>query len=732
MASLFPFRATDLVVAGLVAAATAVVALGVFVADPRRSSNQWLAFFLVLIAGNYAAQAWEAVYDIRVVTGALPPDVGAAGKDFARHVGFVFLAFDPAALLYFAFLFPRRTGLAERRWGVWVLAALSAAFLAVEVADRRLSSPASASDPVRVAFFVWMAVCYVVASWRLVANLLGEPSRVMADQVRTVAFGVVVAALPRAALLPADLFGAYDRPLAAAGAPPWVSILVDVALRVALLAALWLALGRSVRRAPTGDRRVDALRVVRNAGAVFAVFAFLWLFERGTRAAVVGGAVVPGGLVDAMEAVSRSVPFAIRWLAFSAAIGYGVVRYQVLAVDADVLAGAGGSLAAAVGALVVAAGASALGPWAAGGAAALLVAGAFAAAWFGLRKRHERRRSRDYAHERALEVYRAMLAAAVAEGPLGEAREAGLSRARQRLGVSRSEHDVLLAVAQMEESGEGRDVVLGRYVVLRRLGAGGHATVHLAKDKAADRLVVLKRIRADWAGSDGALDSALREFEVARRVSHPHVVAVEEIARTADGALVVMEFVEGGSLEDLLKREGAMSSERVARLLDEALAGLAALHDAGIVHGDLKPGNVLLTGEAAVKISDFGTARTADAARTLVRGTSRAAPGTVLYMSPEQARGGRPTPQSDLYALGAVAFEALTGRPLAGGGGPYDVLRRIAAPGAGDRPAFPRGWETFLGRALAADPTQRYRDAAEMRRALAAVAAGARREANLG
>jgi serine/threonine-protein kinase len=157
----------------------------------------------------------------------------------------------------------------------------------------------------------------------------------------------------------------------------------------------------------------------------------------------------------------------------------------------------------------------------------------------------------------------------------------------------------------------------------------------------------------------------------------------------------------------------------VARVLRGALAGLAALHDAGIVHGDVKPENVLLDAEGRVLLTDFGTARASVASQTLVHATAADAGGTLLYMAPEQALGKRPSPASDLYALGAVAYELAMGKPYieASGEGPYEVLRRIVQ-GARRELALPAPWATFLAKALATEPGSRHRSAEEMLGAL--------------
>jgi serine/threonine-protein kinase len=164
----------------------------------------------------------------------------------------------------------------------------------------------------------------------------------------------------------------------------------------------------------------------------------------------------------------------------------------------------------------------------------------------------------------------------------------------------------------------------------------------------------------------------------------------------------------------------------VAALLNEALDALQALHDAGIVHGDVKPENLLLTHDGHVKLADFGAARSALAGRTLVgaMASGGSGPGTLRYMAPEQLVEGAASPRSDLYALGAVAYEALTGRPYieAEAGGPYEIVQRVVHGPRGATGELPPGWAPVLARALARNAAERYPTAAAMRVALRVLA----------
>ncbi|HEV8360789.1 MAG TPA: serine/threonine-protein kinase [Candidatus Thermoplasmatota archaeon] len=712
--ALLVFQFASYVAVVLATGAAAVVLLA---AAPRRNWNQWLAFFLLLVAGNFAAQAVDVGTDLW----AIPDPVRV--RALSGSLGRLFLIFDPAVLAYFAAIFPRRSGLAERAWGPALLAVPVVGFTVLEVGSRAFSRAPAVAQPEAFAFYAYLAACYTYAGLRLLRNLLNEPSTVMARQVWFVAFGVVVAAFSRVALIASDFRVGFETLTGPGATAP----ALELAVRLALLAALWVGMRAVVRRARASEhRRAEAAALARLAGLVFGAFAVLWTVERAVAALVAGGVAVPAILELSAGAVTHGVIFSVRWFVFTGAIMVGVVRYEVLSVDARALPMGATALAAAGGFLGLGAVGDALGPWAAASLAVLLVVAVGWAlgrlAWV-----HESARTDGYLRERRLEVYRAALAAAVAAAEPSEAQRASLATVRARLGVSEREHEILLAIAQAEEAREQGPVLLGRYEVLRRLGSGGYATVYLARDGPGGRLVVLKRIREDMAGPRGALDAALRELEVARRVSHPGLVAVHDMVRLDDGAVVVMEFVEGGSLRDLLTREGRVSDTRVAALLNEALDALQALHDAGIVHGDVKPENLLLTHDGHVRLADFGAARSALAGRTLVgaMASGGSGPGTLRYMAPEQALGQAATPRSDLYSLGAVACEALTGAPYVDDAGrsAYDVLRRVVegTPGAA---AMPVRWKEFLAGALARDPAARFPSAAAMRAALGARWAG--------
>jgi len=199
-------------------------------------------------------------------------------------------------------------------------------------------------------------------------------------------------------------------------------------------------------------------------------------------------------------------------------------------------------------------------------------------------------------------------------------------------------------------------LTLGRYRVEGTLGQGGMAVVYLAQDEELDRPVAVKVLARHLAGDGSIRERFLREARLAARLSHPNVVRVFDAGATDDEQpFIVMEYVPGRTLADC----GKVSSDEAVRLGLQACAGLQHAHEAGLVHRDVKPGNLLLREDRVLKVADFGIARTADATRLTQLGTVL---GTAAYLAPEQAAGEEVTAAADIYSLGAVLYELLTGR----------------------------------------------------------------------
>jgi serine/threonine protein kinase len=185
------------------------------------------------------------------------------------------------------------------------------------------------------------------------------------------------------------------------------------------------------------------------------------------------------------------------------------------------------------------------------------------------------------------------------------------------------------------------------------------ATVELARDTQLDREVAVKRLFASLAGDEVFQERFFREARMAAALSHPNLVAVFDVGEEDGQPYIVMEYVEGETLAELMKRDGPVPPERAVELLLQICAGLEHAHAAGLVHRDIKPQNLLLRTDGVVKIADFGIARTGQATQLTQVGTVL---GTVAYLAPEQAAGERVTSAADIYSLGAVAYELLSGR----------------------------------------------------------------------
>ncbi|RJT88757.1 Stk1 family PASTA domain-containing Ser/Thr kinase [Cryobacterium melibiosiphilum] len=254
----------------------------------------------------------------------------------------------------------------------------------------------------------------------------------------------------------------------------------------------------------------------------------------------------------------------------------------------------------------------------------------------------------------------------------------------------------------------------GRYEVRSRIARGGMATVYLATDLRLERRVALKIMHGHLADDAAFRSRFIQEARSAARLAHPNVVNVFDQGQDADMAYLVMEYLPGITLRDLLKDYGRLTPEQTLDILEAVLSGLAAAHKAGIVHRDVKPENVLLADDGRIKISDFGLAR----ASNNNTATGQALLGTIAYLSPELVTRGVADARSDIYALGIMTFEMLTGeQPYVG-----DAPMQIAYQHANDTvpmpsskvPSIPQELDELVLWATARDPEQRPRDARVM------------------
>ena len=266
----------------------------------------------------------------------------------------------------------------------------------------------------------------------------------------------------------------------------------------------------------------------------------------------------------------------------------------------------------------------------------------------------------------------------------------------------------------------------GRYEIRSLIGRGGMAQVHLGRDTRLSRLVAIKILRVDLARDSVFQTRFRREAQAAASLNHPNIVAVydtgEEAVKGADGKTVmvpyiIMEYVEGHTVKELLSDGTPVPIPEAVEITEGILAALSYSHAAGLVHRDIKPGNVMLTNGGKVKVMDFGIARAiADSQATMT--SANAVLGTALYLSPEQARGEKLDERSDIYSAGCVLFELLTGQaPFSG-----DTAVSLAYQHVSEPPPVPSSIAADVPpevdqvtlKALAKDPAQRYSSAGDM------------------
>ncbi|ROR43269.1 protein kinase domain-containing protein [Kitasatospora cineracea] len=287
-----------------------------------------------------------------------------------------------------------------------------------------------------------------------------------------------------------------------------------------------------------------------------------------------------------------------------------------------------------------------------------------------------------------------------------------------------------------EGTTEGYALGHGRYVLQRMLGQGGMASVHLAHDTVLDRQVAVKTLHTELGREASFKERFRREAQAVARLQHTNIVSVfdsgEDVA--PDGTTtpyIVMEFVEGRSLKDVLDEQvttlGAMPNEQALKITAAVLAALEASHDQGLVHRDIKPANVMVSTKGVVKVMDFGIARALQSGVTSMTQTGMVV-GTPQYLSPEQALGKSVDARSDLYSVGCMLFELLSGQLPFDGDSAFSIAYKHVqetppAPSTLNRAVTP-GIDALVERALRKDPAQRFPTAEAMREEVERVLAG--------
>ena len=259
-----------------------------------------------------------------------------------------------------------------------------------------------------------------------------------------------------------------------------------------------------------------------------------------------------------------------------------------------------------------------------------------------------------------------------------------------------------------------------RYQLLERLGSGGMADVFRARDLMLDRIVAIKVLRKDFSSNEIFQQHFRMEARSAANLSHPNIVTVHDFGFADDLLYIVMEYIPGKDLKQLIRERGRYSVEAGIPLIIQACAGLGYAHRAGLVHCDVKPHNMLVSPDGRLKVTDFGIAR---ALATMTPGErTDIVWGSPLYFAPEQAQGEAPTPASDVYSLGVVMYELLCGTPPFNASTSDELARlHISARPIPIReyiPDIPTALEEIIMKVLSKEPSARYRTADQLGRVL--------------
>jgi eukaryotic-like serine/threonine-protein kinase len=259
-----------------------------------------------------------------------------------------------------------------------------------------------------------------------------------------------------------------------------------------------------------------------------------------------------------------------------------------------------------------------------------------------------------------------------------------------------------------------------RYKLLEPLGSGGMAVVYKALDTMLERVVGVKILREDYAKDEDFRERFKQEAKAAANLSHPNIVTVYDFGLDENQVFIVMEYIDGTDLKSLIREKGHFSVEDTVGLMAQACAGVGYAHRAGLVHCDIKPHNMLVSKDFRLKVTDFGIARAL--ATIHPEEHSEIVWGSPHYFSPEQASGGAPSPASDVYSLGIILYEMLTGQLPFEAADSTELARmhreEIPLPPRRINPAIPEALEEITLKVLSKEPSSRYRTADQLGRVL--------------
>lgn len=274
--------------------------------------------------------------------------------------------------------------------------------------------------------------------------------------------------------------------------------------------------------------------------------------------------------------------------------------------------------------------------------------------------------------------------------------------------------------------GNGSERLLnGRYQLISVVGGGGMAQVYKARDNVLGRIVAVKVLREQYVNDAQFVARFRREAQAAANLAHPNIVNVYDVGQDGDLHYIVMEYIAGDNLKALIRRSAPLAVDRAVSIAIQMLAGLEYAHRSGLIHRDVKPQNVVITSDNVVKVTDFGIAKSVSDLGLTEAGTAL---GTAHYFSPEQAKGERVLPQSDIYAVGVTLYEMLTGRlPFESDsimGLAFKHINELPPPPRQLNPSVPARLDAIVMKALSKDPSERFPSAADMEKALRAMQAG--------
>ncbi|MDQ3619224.1 MAG: Stk1 family PASTA domain-containing Ser/Thr kinase, partial [Actinomycetota bacterium] len=274
----------------------------------------------------------------------------------------------------------------------------------------------------------------------------------------------------------------------------------------------------------------------------------------------------------------------------------------------------------------------------------------------------------------------------------------------------------------------GKHTYGGRYEVIERAGVGGMAEVYRARDELLGREVAVKVLSDKFSRDHSFVERFRREAQSAANLNHPNIASIYDYGDDGGTYFIVMEYIDGQPLSDVIEADAPLMPERAAEVASDVARALERAHASGLVHRDIKPGNIMMNSNGQTKVTDFGIARalTSDGEATMTQ--TGMVIGTASYLSPEQAQGNPVDPRSDVYALGCVLYEMLTGSAPFTGDSPlsiaYKHVRENPEPPSHLNPDVPQELDAIVLKAMAKNPDNRFSGAAEMREDLARFLAG--------